>query len=138
MRDLNEIQCFVRAVELKSLTAAAKALDLPKSSVSRKIRNLETQLGMTLLVRTTRALNLTDAGRSFFERSALALKEIENAVETLDGSRQTVEGTLRITAPMVFATGRFNDAIVSFMDKFPKIRIDLILTERVVDLIAEN
>src|ERR1700733_13426181 len=104
MRDLNEIQCFVRAVELKSLTAAAKALGLPKSSVSRKIRNLETQLGMTLLVRTTRALNLTDAGRSFFEKSALALKESENAMETLDTSRQAVEGTLRITAPMVFAT----------------------------------
>src|SRR5882757_8219370 len=138
MRDLNEIQCFVRAVELKSLTAAAKALDLPKSSVSRKIRNLEAQLGMTLLVRTTRALNLTDAGRSFFEKSALALKEIENAVETLDGSRQTVEGTLRITAPMVFATGHFNDIVVSFMDKYPKVKIDLILTERVVDLIAEN
>jgi len=138
MRDLNEIQCFVRAVELKSLTAAAKALDLPKSSVSRKIRNLENQLGMTLLVRTTRALNLTDAGRSFFEKSALALKQIENALETLDGSRQTVEGTLRITAPMVFATGQFNDIVVSFMDKYPKVKIDLILTERVVDLIAEN
>ncbi|MDB5038763.1 MAG: transcriptional regulator, LysR family protein [Bacteriovoracaceae bacterium] len=138
MRDLNEIQCFVRAVELKSLTAAAKSLDLPKSSVSRKIRNLEAQLGMTLLVRTTRALSLTDAGRSFFEKSARALKEIENAVETLDGSRQTVEGTLRITAPMVFATGQFNDIVVSFMDKYPKIKIDLVLTERVVDLIAEN
>ena len=138
MRDLNEINCFVRAVELKSLTAAAKALDLPKSSVSRKIRNLETQLGMTLLVRTTRALNLTDAGRSFFEKSALALKEIENAVDTLDGSRETVEGTLRITAPIGFATGHFNDIVVSFMDKYPNVKIDLILTERVVDLIAEN
>jgi len=138
MRDLNEIQCFVRAVELKSLTAAAKALDLPKSSVSRKIRNLEAQLGMTLLVRTTRALNLTDAGRPFFEKSALALKEIENAVETLDGSRQTVEGTLRITAPMPFATGQFNDIIVSFLDKYPQVKMDLVLTERVVDLIAEN
>src|SRR5258708_27642227 len=138
MRDLNEIQCFVRAVELKSLTAAAKALALPKSSVSRKIRNLEAQLGMTLLVRTTRALNLTDAGKSFFEKSALALKEIENAVEALDGSRQTVEGTLRITAPIGFATGHFNDIVVSFMDKYPKVKIDLILTERVVDLIAEN
>jgi DNA-binding transcriptional LysR family regulator len=138
MRDLNEIQCFVRAVELKSLTAAAKALGLPKSNVSRKIKNLETQLGMSLLVRTTRALNLTDAGRSFFEKSALALREIENAVETLDVSRQTVEGTLRITAAMPFATGQFNDIVVSFMDKYPKIKIDLTLTERVVDLIAEN
>ena len=93
---------------------------------------------MTLLVRTTRALNLTDAGRSFFEKSALALRDIESAVKTLDGSRQTVEGTLRITAPMLFATGYFNDIVVSFMDKYPKVKIDLVLTERVVDLIAEN
>ena len=93
---------------------------------------------MTLLVRNTRALNLTDAGRSLFQRSALALKEIENAVETLDGSRQTVEGTLRITAPMLFATGHFNDVVVSFLNKYPKVKIDLILTERVVDLVAEN
>lgn len=138
MKDLNEIQCFVRTVELKSLTAASKVLGLPKSSISRKIRNLESRVGMTLLVRTTRALNLTDAGRLFFERSALALKEIDQAEDALDSSRQTVEGTLRITAPMVFATGQFNDLIASFMKKYPKVKIDLLLTERIVDLVSEG
>src|SRR5688500_13370358 len=125
MRDLNEIACFVRAVELKSLTAAAKALGLPKSNVSRKIRSLESRLGMTLLIRTTRALNLTDAGRSFFEKSALALKEIDTAEESLDGSRQVVEGTLRITAPVEFATGPFNELVASFLEEFPKVKMDL-------------
>lgn len=138
MRDLNEIQCFVRAIELKSLTAASKALDLPKSSVSRKIRNLESRLGLTLVVRTTRALNLTDAGRAFFERSALALKEIELAEETADSARSEVEGLLRITGPVEFATGPFNEVIAKFLLAYPKVKIDLLLTERVVDLIGEG
>jgi DNA-binding transcriptional LysR family regulator len=138
MKDLNEVQCFVRTVECKSLTAASKVLGLPKSSISRKIRNLESRLGMTLLIRTTRAINLTDAGRIFFEKSAFALKEIDQAEETLDGSRQEVEGTLRITAPMIFATGHFNDLIASFLESYPKVKIDLVLTERVVDLISES
>src|SRR5271168_3312669 len=99
MKDLNEIQCFVRAVELKSLTAASKALSLPKSSVSRKISNLEKRLGMTLVVRTTRALNLTDKGRQFFQSTLLALHEIEAAEKGLDTSRETIEGPLRVTAP---------------------------------------
>ncbi len=138
MRDLNEIQCFVRAVELKSLTAAAKALGLPKSSVSRKIKGLEERLGLTLLMRTTRALNLTDAGRHFFEKSALALREIETAEEALDGTRQVVEGTLRITGPVEFATGPFNQLVSSFLRDHPRVKIDLLLTERVVDLIGEG
>jgi DNA-binding transcriptional LysR family regulator len=138
MNDLNEIQCFVKAVELKSLTAAAKALGLPKSSMSRKIKNLESRLGMTLLTRTTRALNLTEAGKGFFERTVYALKEIEHAEESLEGSRKEVEGLLRITAPAVLASGPFNEFIASFMGMHPKVKVEILITERVVDLIAES
>ena len=138
MRDLNEVQCFVKAIELKSLTAAAKALGLPKSSMSRKIQNLESRLGITLMTKTTRALNLTEAGRIFFEKSAIALKELDTAEETLDISRQEVEGALRITAPVEFSTGPFNDLIASFLQKYPRVKIDLFMTERVIDLIGEG
>ncbi len=138
MRDLNEIQCFVKAVELKSLTAASKALGLPKSSVSRKIRGLETRLGLTLMTRTTRALNLTEAGRRFFEKSAMALKEIDSAEEQLDSSHQEVEGTLRVTGPHDFVVGPFNELITRFVKDHPKIKIEVLLTDRVVDLIAEG
>jgi len=68
MRHLNEIECFVKAVELKSLTAAAKALKLPKSNIRSKITNLGERVGMTLLARTTRASHLTEAGRLYFEK----------------------------------------------------------------------
>src|ERR1700677_3859726 len=107
LKDLNEIQCFVKAVELKSLTAAARALDLPKSSVSRKISNLEKRMGMTLVVRTTRALSLTDKGRQFFLTALPAIQGIEAAEKGLDTSRQTIEGPLRITAPVEFSLGPF-------------------------------
>jgi len=76
MRPLNEIECFVKAVELKSLTAAAKALKLPKSNINRKIKNLEERVGMTPLTRTTGASHLMEAGRLYFEKAALALKKL--------------------------------------------------------------
>lgn len=138
MRDLNEIQCFVKAAELKSFTAAAKALDMPKSSVSRKVANLEKRLGITLMVRTTRALNLTDAGRAFYHTALGALHEIEAAEKALDTSRQSVEGLLRITAPVEFAVGPFPKLVTAFLKAYPRVQIDLVLTERVVDLIAEG
>ena len=74
MRNLNEIECFVKAVGLKSLTAAAEGLKLPKSNIRSKIKNLKERVGMTLLSRTTRGSHLTEAGRPYFEKSALALK----------------------------------------------------------------
>jgi DNA-binding transcriptional LysR family regulator len=138
VRDLNEIQCFVKAVELKSLTAAARALDLPKSSVSRKISNLEKRLGVTLIVRTTRALNLTDAGRGFFHTAISALHELESAEKGLDKSRQRVDGLLRITAPADFAIGPFPKLIAAFLKEYPLVSIELVFTERVVDLISES
>jgi len=137
-RDLNEIQCFVKAVELKSLTAASQALDLPKSSVSRKISNLEKRLGMTLVVRTTRALRLTDAGREFFHTATSALQDIDAAEKGLEKSRQTVEGTLRITAPVELSIGPLPKLVAGFLQENPLVRVDLGLTQRTVDLVAEG
>lgn len=138
MKDLNEIQCFVKAIELKSLTAAAKSLGLPKSSVSRKIQNLERRLNLTLVVRTTRALNLTHSGKAFYERALLALKELDQAEEHVDSSRDSIEGLLRITCPIEFATGPFNKMLSNFLLAYPNVKIDLVLTERTVDLITEG
>ena len=138
MNDMNEIQCFVRAVELKSITAASRALAVPKSTVSRKIQSLEKRLGLTLLVRTTRALNLTSAGKAYFEKAAIAFRELEQAEELVDRSRDSVEGVLRITAPIEFAIGPFHRMLGDFLAAHPKVRIEVSLTERVVDLIGEG
>jgi DNA-binding transcriptional LysR family regulator len=135
---LNEIQCFVKAVELKSLTAASQALNLPKSSVSRKISNLEKRLGLTLVVRTTRAIRLTDAGREFFQTTTSALQAIDAAETGLDKSRHTVDGTLRITAPVGFSIGLLPKLVAGFLQEHPLVRVDLVFTQRTVDLVAEG
>ena|ERR1700676_3983795 len=111
MRHLNEIECFVKAVELKSLTAAAKALKLPKSNISRKIKNLEERVGMTPL---TRASHLTEAGRLYFEKAALALKDLAVAEEmpcvTAKSRRRSIS-IRRKTATKRAAQGEFLSAV---------------------------
>jgi DNA-binding transcriptional LysR family regulator len=138
MIDLNEVQCFVKAVQMRNLSAAAKSLGIPKSSMSRKIKYLEERLGLTLMIRNTRSLSLTDAGRQFFERSATALEELESAEDALNTARQGVAGKLRITGPADFCAGPFNHLIASFVREHPGVQIELLLTERAVDLIGEN
>lgn len=137
MNDLNEIQCFVSVVELKSFTAAARALGVPKSSVSRKIKNLEERLQMTLLIRTTRSLSLTDVGKIYYERASLALQEIESLEEHLATSRENVEGTLRITAPVTLG-GPLKNLIASFVKKYPDVNVHVELTAKVIDLVSEQ
>jgi DNA-binding transcriptional LysR family regulator len=83
--DLNRVAVFVRVVETESFTAAAAALGLPKSSVSRAVSRLEDDLGVRLLQRTTRKLSLTDAGRTYYEHCARIVSEIEDDFDALLG-----------------------------------------------------
>jgi len=138
MRDLNAIHCFVKAVQLKSITAAAKMLGVPKSSVSRKIAGLEKDVGMSLLIRTTRSLNLTEAGHDYFAHAVKAIQNIESAEHAIDTSRQTVQGKLRITAPIDFSIGPLPRLVGEFLKTYPQVNVELIFTERVVDLVNEN
>ncbi|MCM2282075.1 MAG: LysR family transcriptional regulator [Bdellovibrionaceae bacterium] len=138
MKDLNEIVCFVRVAEEKSITAAARTLDLPKSTVSRKLAALERRLGLTLMKRTTRQVRLTDAGQTFFEKAVRALAELDSAETDLSAHTAAAQGTLRVTAPVEFSTGAFLPLCAEFMRQFPLIEIDLLLTDRLVDLIGEN
>src|SRR5437016_12969673 len=89
---------------------------------------------MTLVVRTTRAIRLTDAGREFFQTTTSALHEIDSAEKGLDKSRQTVEGTLRITAPVEFSIGPFPKLVAGFLKENPLVRVDLALTQRTVEI----
>ena len=77
--DLNEIWIFTKVVQTGSFSAAAKALELPKSTVSTKVRSLETRLGISLLTRTTRQLRLTEAGQSYYEKCSQSLERIQGA-----------------------------------------------------------
>src|SRR4029077_17292272 len=96
MLDLNDIVVFARLVEAGSFTAGARLLGMPKTTVSRRIAALEREVGVRLVQRTTRSLNMTDAGRLYYEQSSQALRTIEDANLRLAEARAEPSGTIRI------------------------------------------
>lgn len=136
--DLNHVSAFVRVVQDGSFTAAAKALGLPKSSVSRSIAQLEQDLGVRLLFRTTRKLHLTEAGTSFHQRVSRALADIGEATSAAGDLQRDLRGPIRITAPVDLGVWAVARLVSRFMRKHPHVNIDFSLTSRVVDLGAEG
>src|SRR5678815_5285102 len=128
--DLNRIATFVRVVDEQSFTAAARALSLPKSSVSRSVAALEDELGVRLLVRTTRKLALTDAGRAFYERARDAVGGLEEATAAVADMGREPRGIVRVTAPVDLGP-LLADAVVRFTRKYPGIRVEVSMTGRV-------
>src|SRR5881628_551595 len=98
--DLNELLVFARVVQAGSFTAAAAALGMPKSTVSRKLSELEERLNARLLHRTTRKLSLTDVGRTYYDYCARIVGEIEEAERAVSSMQETPRGLLRVTAPV--------------------------------------
>jgi DNA-binding transcriptional LysR family regulator len=134
--DLNEIAIFARVVQAQSFTAAGRALGLPKSTVSRKVSELEQRLGTRLLQRTTRSLSLTDAGRAYYDYASRIVTEVEEAdlaVTTMQGAPR---GLLRVTAPLAFDL--LGAMVSSYLVRYPEVQLQLTCTDRVVDLVEEG
>jgi DNA-binding transcriptional LysR family regulator len=136
--DLNRVSAFVRVVHDGSFTAAAKSLGLPKSSISRSVAQLEQDLGIRLLHRTTRQLHLTDAGAAYYERVSRALTDIGDATVAASDMQAELSGAVRVTAPVDLGVYALAPIVARFVRKHPKIRVELDLTGRVVDLVAEG
>src|SRR5688572_28451226 len=134
--DLNEIVVFARVVQSGSFTAAAAALGMPKSSVSRKVSELEERLKSRLLQRTTRTLSLTDVGRTYYEYCLRIVAEIEEAERAVSQLQDTPRGALRVTAPMSFAF--LGPIVADFLKRYPDLSLELVCTDRVVDLVEER
>lgn len=137
MRDLNELAIFSAVVRHAGFTAAAKALGLQKSTVSRMVARLEERLETRLLVRTSRQLSVTEAGRSFVERCDEGLRLLDAAEGVVDREEQPV-GVVRLTATPDYAARHLVGPIASFSRKYPRVRVELVLTTRLVDLIDER
>jgi DNA-binding transcriptional LysR family regulator len=134
--DLNEILVFARVVQAGSFTAAAAELGMPKSTVSRKVSDLEERLKSRLLQRTTRKLSLTDAGRTYYDYCARIVGEIEDGERAVSRLQESPRGLLRVTAPINVA---FLGPIVSdYLKRYPEVRLDLFCTARAVDLVEER
>lgn len=138
MNAFGAIPVFVAVVENDGFSAASRALGISKSAVSKRINQLENHLGVRLLHRTTRKLSLTEAGERYFEHAAQALTaagQAEDAVTELQGEPQ---GKLKISSPMSFGRLHVAPLIPIFMQRYPKILIDLVMDDRNIDLVAEG
>jgi len=138
MVDLNDVVVFARVVEAGSFTAAARLLAMPKTTVSRRVAALEREVGVRLLQRTTRSLNLTDAGRLYYEQSSQGLRTIEEANLRLAEARAEPLGTIRISAPVGFGGHFLIRAVVDFLTLYPKTNVELRLTDDKLNLIEDG
>ena len=138
MRDLNEIMVFTKVAELGGFSKATKSLGMPVSTVSRKVSDLEERLGITLLQRTTRKLSLTRSGEQYFKQCADILSGLDEAETQVTKLQSQPEGTLKISVPVGMGAGRFIDFLQEFMAKYPKLEVELLVTNQFVDLVAEG
>jgi DNA-binding transcriptional LysR family regulator len=138
MADLNNILIFVKVAQFESITRAARSLGMPISTVSRRLSVLESELGVALVRRTTRRVQLTAQGRDYFSQCQEPLKLLEEAERVLTQTQKKPEGLLRITVPVILGQEPFLSFISTFLKDHTRIRVDLSITNLFVDLIAEN
>jgi len=138
MDRFHAIEAFVRVVEAGSFARAADRLGVSVSSVSRHVTELEAHLDARLLNRTTRTLSLTEIGRAFHERAVLLLADLEEAEASAGAGTVVPRGTLRLTCGVTFGTRHLAVAIAEFMARYPEMRFDVELSDRLVDLVDEG
>jgi len=136
--DLNLLTRFEAVARTSSFSRAAKELGLPKSSVSRGIARLEAELGTQLLLRTTRQVSLTAAGTSLYDRITPLLRQVGAALGELPEREELPSGRLRVTAPVDLGVLFLAEVVTRFTARYPAVTVDLHLTGRVVDLVAEK
>ena len=135
---LTGLLAFARAASLGSYTAAARALFVSPSAVSKSVQRLERQLGLTLFTRTTRSLTLTPEGRDLHERALRLLREAEEIEQAALAARAEPSGTLKVTAPLPIGVHLLCPALPRFRERYPKLSVDLRLSDRIVDIIEEG
>lgn len=135
---LTRLAHFLRVVDDGGFSSAARRLATTKSTISRNIADLEADLGVKLLTRTTRKLSLTDEGRDLYERSAPLLAGMDAALRAAAGRRAAPQGTLRVFATTALGRFHLSPLLPDFLRRFPEVRLDLVFAERPVDLVSEG
>lgn len=138
MLDFNEMVVFVKVVETKTFTAAAHQLGMPKSTVSRKISQLESRLGVRLLQRTTRSVRPTELGALYYERCARLVGEAEDAERTITQRQDLPRGLLRVTMPVDIGIAVMPRLVDEFLARYPEVQLELDVSDRFVDLVGEG
>ncbi|HDS6471140.1 TPA: LysR family transcriptional regulator [Klebsiella aerogenes] len=138
MDKLRGMETFVAVVECGSFTGAAARLEMSAVMVGKYIALLEGQLGTRLLERNTRRQSLTDAGRVYFDEARRVLEQVANAERSVERLRLAPAGTLRVSAPVSFGASIIAPLTASFLQAWPEVRVELDLTNRMVDLVDEG
>jgi DNA-binding transcriptional LysR family regulator len=134
----SEMAAFVRVVDSNGFSAAAPALGLNPSAVSKLITRLEARLGVRLLQRTTRALHLTQEGEVFYAAAKRIVGEIETLENQIAGQSSTPSGVLRVTTSLAFATHQLAPVLSEFLARYPLVQFELLPTDRVIDMVEEG
>lgn len=138
MDRFEDLRCFVQVVEQGSVTGAARAMRLAPSAVSRRIKELEARLGTQLLLRTTRRMSVTEAGRAFHDRARRILADLDEAEREVSDRQAALSGTLRVAAPLTFGVAHLTPILVEFMHAHPGVEVDIDFSDRLADLVAEG
>src|SRR5476649_204496 len=138
MNRLESMAILIAVVDAGSLSAAARRLDMPLATVSRKVAELEAHLTTRLLHRTTRQLSLTEAGASYVAACRRILEEVGEAERAASGEYAAPKGELVITAPIVFGRLHVLPIVTQFIQTYPDIDVRMVLTDRVVHLLEEH
>jgi len=138
MDRLEAMRTLVAVVDSGGISAAAERLDVAKSAVSRRIAELEEHLGAQLLRRTTRTVQLTDTGRSFYERCLGILADVEEAESAVRQEHGALRGRLRVAMPLSFGVLHLAPAVIAFLERHPDVELDLDLNDRQVDVLQEG
>lgn len=135
--DLKDILTFTNVAKLKSFTRASEVLNISKTVVTTRINDLEKALGMTLLARTTREVNLTTDGRNFFNYCSSILQKVESLDDFLD-SYKGINGTLKVVLPPYFSRYHIVPHLEEFLQQYPDLKLEIMLTENPVNIIEEG
>lgn len=138
MDRFSDMQMLVSVVEAGSISAAAERLNIAKSAVSRRLAELEARLGVSLIQRTTRRLNLTDSGRTYYARCVAILADVEDAESAVSQAHGALKGNLKVALPLAFGLLHLAPLIQEFMARHPDVRFELDFNDRQIDLMQEG
>ncbi|GKQ49328.1 LysR family transcriptional regulator [Bradyrhizobium sp. Ce-3] len=138
MDRLASMAAFVKAAEVGSFAAAASALRMSPQMIAKHVTWLETRLGTRLLNRTTRRQSLTDIGKAYYDRCKLVLADADWADSLADEAKGAPRGRLRVNAPVSFGTHSLTPVIARYLRQYPRVAVDLVLSDRFVDLVEEE
>lgn len=136
--DLNLAKIFVKVIEYKSFSQAARMLNIPKSTISRSVSQLEKDLGLQLILRTTRQFSMTHQGETFYHDCKHLLGDFEVKVNQLLESKKGAKGKVKVTAPLDLGVAVLNPLIIEFTQAFPLVQVEVDYSDEIINLVREG